>query len=191
MADPELRDGVFDDPGPWKAFYRDGRFEQRFRIIDDAMFCETLLIVRSAMADVVALLRDRWDWWAHGKATNYTRHPDGSVEMDLKPIWWYVANLHMQILPPREVVDIGGIRLPIVYSRDFEGPGTIDVYPRRGTGDVVLRGRFHGVRQHVHMLFASATTAAWAHLWTEAGRLPIPFARGTGYVGLIRRLEGR
>lgn len=190
MTDLQFRDSLFDERGSWRPFYKDERFEQRYRVIDDVMFSETLLTVRATASAVVSLLQQSWDWWAHGKVANYARHPDGSSEMDFKPIWWYVARLRMTILPPEELPGHAGTRLPVVYARDFEGPGTIDVYPDRGSHDVVvLRGRFHGVRQHVRMPGANATTAVWGHLWTEAGRLPIPFARGTGYVGLIRKLE--
>ena len=186
------RDDVFDNAAGWKPFYKDDRFEQRILIVGDTFFTETLVRIQSSPSAVLALLQERWDWWAHVRIFNYTRNADGSILMDMKPIWWYVARFQIRMLPSQDPPDRAGVRLPMLFSGGFEGPGSIDVYLREGHADeVILRGRFHGMREHVRMLFANATTAAWAHLWTEAGRLPLPFARGTGYVGLVRRLESR
>jgi len=187
----ESNEKLFDDPVGWRGFYKDERFDQRLRIVDDTFFAETLVRIRSSPAAVIALLEQPWDWWAHGKILASTRHQDGSLEMDLKPIWWYVARMSVRILPSGPSPDVrGGTRLPIIYTGGFEGPGSIDVYvDPAAAAQSILRGRCHGVRPQVRMLFANATTVGWAHLWTESGRVMLPFTRGTGYVGLIRRAE--
>ncbi len=191
MTDIQLNDAVFDQPEGWTPFYKDDRYEQRLRIVNDTFFCETLVAIRSSPAGVLPELLRPWDWWAHGTIISSKRHPDGSLEMEFKPIWWYVARMSLLVLPPENAPDICGTRLPIVYSGGFEGPGSIDVYAHpSGDGRSILRGRCHGVRNHVRMLFANETTAAWAHLWTESGRMMLPFTRGTGYAGLVRRIEG-
>ncbi|HEX4348140.1 MAG TPA: hypothetical protein VHZ73_11235 [Vicinamibacterales bacterium] len=148
------------------------------------------MTIGSSPETVLALIQQPWDWWAHARILHARRHEDGSLEMDLKPIWWYVARMTIRILPPEAPPDGRGTRLPIVYSGGFEGPGSIDVYADPGNAErSILRGRCHGLRQHVRMLFANATTAGWGHLLTESGRMMLPFTRGTGYVGLVKRAE--
>lgn len=190
MSTPNADEKLFDDPAGWRPFYKDDRFEQRVRIVGDAFFAETLVTIRSTPDIVLALLRQPWDWWTNGTIISSARHPDGSLEMDMKPIWWYVVRLSMRILPAEPAPDARGTRLPVIYSGGFEGLGALDVYadPADATRSI-LRGRGTRIRPHVPMLFANATTVAWGHLWTEAGRLMLPFTRGTGYVGLIRRAE--
>jgi hypothetical protein len=190
MTVPESDERLFDDPAGWGARYKDDRFDQRLRIVGDTFFAETLVRIRSSPAAVLALLQQPWDWWAHARIISSTRHSDGSLEMDMKPIWWYVARLSMRILPPEPLPDVRATRLPVIYTGGFDGRGTIDVYADPSdAARSILRGRCTRIRPHVRMLFANATTVGLGHLRTESGRMMLPFARGTGYVGLIRRAE--
>lgn len=190
MSSAAADERLFDDPAGWKCVHKDARFDQRLRVFEGTFFAETLARIRSSPATVVALLQQPWDWWAKGRIIASTRGQDGALDMDMKPIWWYVVRMSVRVLPAENAPDVRGTRLPILYAGDFDGPGSIDVYPDPSDASrSILRGRCTGVRQHVRMLFATAATVGRAHLLTEAGRFP--GARGAGYVGLIRRAEGR
>ena len=191
MGALQLNEAIFEESVGWIQHYKDGRFDQRYRIENGLIFCETILTTRAATAAVVALLQQEWDWWDNGKLISYRRNSDGSSEMDLKPISWYFVNVHMRILPPEDLPEWKGIRLPVIYSRHFEGPSTIDVYPKPGGNEVVLRGRFQGVRHNLPMPFVPAGMVAKMHLNTESGTLRFPFPKGTGYFGLAQRLEAK
>jgi hypothetical protein len=192
MSTVQTDEPLFDEAAGWRRVHKDDRFDQRLRIVGDTFCAETLVTIRSSPGVVLALLQQPWDWWAHAKLVSSTRHPDGSFEMDMKPIWWYVARLSMRILPPEAPPDVRGTRLPVIYMGGFDGRGTIDVYTDPvNAAQSILRGRCARIRPHVPMLFANATTVGLGHLWTESGCLMLPFTRGTGYVGLIRRAEAR
>jgi len=192
MADVEFKDARFGADSGWIRFYRDERFEQRYFVEGDAIFCETILTLQAARDAVVSMLRGEWNWWDHGKLLSFRREPDGSSEMVLKPILRHITKVKIRIGVPAAVPGEEGIRLPIVYSQHLEGLASIDVCSKPGTADIsILRGRFHGVRNRIPVPFVSAAFVARTHLQSEAGTLSFPFSKGTGYVGLYRRLEGK
>ena len=53
---------------------------------------------------------------------------------------------------------------------------------------MMIRGRFHGVEYHVPAI--PNKLAEGLHLDAESGTMPIPFPKGTGWVGLLNKLEG-
>ncbi len=192
MSDIILNDDVFSTASNWIHFYSDDRFDQRYRLEGDAIFCETLVTIRCSKEAAVSQLREAWTWWKHGKLISFRRNDDASCELDLKPISWFVTNVHLHILPPAALPEHEGVRLPVVYSRHLVGPSSIDIYPKpHSTDTVILRGRFHGIRQKVPMPFTTAAGVTKVHLGAESGTLSFPFPKGTGYVGLCDRLEGR
>src|SRR5215831_16487160 len=106
MVASESDERLFDDPAGWTRVHKDDRFDQRLRVVGDTFFAETLVTIRTSPAAVLALLQQPWDWWAHAKIISSARHPDGSLEMDMKPIWWYVARLTMRIFPAEASPDV-------------------------------------------------------------------------------------
>jgi hypothetical protein len=54
---------------------------------------------------------------------------------------------------------------------------------------IIIRGRFHGVEYHVPAV--PNVVAEWLHLDAESGTMPTPFPKGTGWVGLLHKLEKR
>lgn len=188
MLQAQFQDQRFEQPGQWSYSYLDEHFEQRFLEDDPLIFCETRMTVHGAPAleDAVALIRGPWDWWEHGKISDYEESPDGTTFQTLAPVWWFITRVGLRIETPVELAG-GGVRIPMTLSNDFTGPSTIDLLPGRDGGRMVVRGRFHGVESHV-----AAAPVAWAealHLEAESGTMPLPFPKGTGWAGLLRRLE--
>jgi hypothetical protein len=65
----------------------------------------------------------------------------------------------------------------------------MDVYPNERGDAMMIRGRFHGVEYHVPAI--PNKLAEGLHLDAESGTMPIPFPKGTGWVGLLHKLEAR
>jgi hypothetical protein len=186
-----FRDDLFDDSGrEWVRSFSDEHFQQRHLLEQGTIFCETLMTVRRTTdADAaVALIRGPWDWWQHGRLTGFISNGDGSSDQMLSPVWWFITRVGLHIFSPVEVPDLKGVRVPLMLSKHFTGPASMDVY-LYGTGDaLIVRGRFHGVQYHFpgvpNML------AEWLHLGAESGTMPEPFPKGTGWLGLLHRLGG-
>ncbi len=191
MNDFQPNDEKFDKGTGWTEFYRDSRFVQRYLVEGKRFFSETLMEVRCGKDAAVAMLQGSWTWWDNGKMLEFHKNPDMSCDMDLKPISWGPTIVHQHLLPPTELTNPKGIRLPALVSHHFLGSATFDVYDKpQGGGLIVVRGRFHGVESRIPIPFASTLMATKIHLRAESGTLSFPFPRGTGWVGLYRRLEG-
>ena len=185
-----FRDDLFDNPGrEWVQSFSDEHFQQRHLLEEGAIFCETLMIAhRTTDADkAVALIRGPWDWWEHGRITDFVANGDGSSDQILSPVWWFITRVGLHIFPPVDLHDFKGRRVPLMLSKHFTGPTSMDVY-LKGTGDaLIIRGRFHGVQYHVPGV--PNALAEWLHLDAESGTMPSPFPKGTGWVGLLHTLE--
>ena len=135
----------------------------------------------------VALIRSAWDWWAHGRISGMTMNRDGSSDQILFPVWWFITRVGLHILPPVDLPDLHGLRVPLLLSEHYTGTTSMDVYPHASGDALVIRGRFHGVEYHLPAV--PTKLAEWLHLDAESGTMPSPFPKGTGWVGLLRRLE--
>ena len=82
-----------------------------------------------------------------------------------------------------------GRRVPLLLTNHFTGWSSIDVYPDEHGDAMIIRGRFHGVEYTVPAI--PDNVAEGLHLEAESGTMPTPFPKGTGWVGLLNRLEGR
>jgi len=135
----------------------------------------------------LALICGPWDWWEHGNIAGFTRNPDGSSDQTLSPVWWFITRVNLHILPPVPLSDLKGWRVPLLLTRHFDGPSSMDVYPDERNKALIVRGRFHGVEYR----FAAYLDriAERLHLHAEAGTMPLPFPKGTGWRGLFRRLQ--
>jgi hypothetical protein len=186
-----FRDDLFDNPGrEWVQSFSDEHFQQRHLLEQGAIFCETLMIARGTTdADAaVALIRGPWDWWEHGRITDFSSSGDESSDQILFPVWWFITRVGLHIIPPVELPDLKARRVSIMLSKHFTGPTSMDVYLNE-TGDaLIIRGRFHGVQYHVPGV--PNALAEWLHLDAESGTMPEPFPKGTGWVGLLHRLGG-
>jgi hypothetical protein len=94
----------------------------------------------------------------------------------------------MRILLPVELPEVSGWRIPLKFAGSFNGSASLDVYPGSKPGEIVVRGRFHEV---VETMPAPHDLVTELHLRAESGRLPFPFPKGTGWIGLRRKLVDR
>ncbi len=189
---PEFRDDVFDHPsGEWLHIYIDQHFTQRFRHTRGPLWCETVMTVHGT-TDVdaaVSLIGGPWDWWEHGQIAGFFRNPDGTSDQTLSPVAWFFTRVALRIFPPTPLPDLRGQRVPILMTKHFSGAASMDVYPNERNDALIIRGRFHGVEYHVEGV--PNRLAEWLHLDAESGTMPVPFPTGTGWVGLLHRLEAR
>lgn len=187
---PVFRDEIFDHPsGEWVQIEIDQHFTQRFRHTPGPYWCETVMTVHG-IADVeaaVQLIYGPWDWWEHGHIAGFTRNPDGSVDQTLSPVWWFITRVALHILPPTPLAGRKGLRVPILMTRHFSGPASMDIYPNERNDALIIRGRFQGVEYNVAGV--PKIVPEWLHLDAESGTMPVPFPKGTGWVGLLHRLE--
>jgi len=187
-----FEDARFDDPAAgWVEFHVGAHDRQRHLPHTDRIYSETVVDSRGSVEDAIRLLRGRWEWWQHGSASGFQQNADGSTSQVLAPVWWNFPRMALQIfpgiaLPDTDPAGAGGIRLPMLVSRNFRGVASIDVFPR-SPGGVVIRGRYHGVENHIPLMPLGMATRI--HLRAEAGNLSFPFPSGTGFPGLLRRLS--
>ena len=143
---------------------------------------------RTTDADAaVALIRGPWDWWEHGRIAGFTSNADGSSDQILSPVWWFITRVGLHIFPPVDLPDLKGRRVPLLLTEHFTGPTSMDVYLDASGDAIIIRGRFHGVQYHVPGI--PNKLAEWLHLDAESGTMPAPFPKGTGWVGLLHKLE--
>lgn len=191
MTHVNLRDDVFDHPdGEWRHIHADEHFTQRFRReTGPPIWCETLMTVPgvTTVDAALSLICGPWNWWEHGNIAGFTRNADGSSDQTLSPVWWFVTRVNLHMFPPVPLPDLKGWRVPLLLTRHFDGPSSMDVYPDDRNNALIVRGRFHGVEYR----FAAYLDriAERLHLGAEAGTMPPPFPKGTGWVGLFRRLK--
>ncbi len=182
------RDEEFDKEAGWIQFHRDDRFEQRFLDKDCLMYCETLLHVQCSVGEAIDLLRGPWSWWDHGRSIDFHMNGDRSSDQYLKPANGFWTKIGIRIFPPVSMPGAGGLRLPLILWNHFVGTASYDIYPKPGDPDwITIRGRFHGVENHVPLV--PLWMATRRHLRAEAGNFLFPYPKGTGWVGLYRRLE--
>jgi hypothetical protein len=185
-------DELFENPTlDWVHMEIDEHFRQRHLREDHPIYCETQMTVHGAgvMDEAIDLISGPWDWWEHGHIADFTRNDDGSSDQILSPVWWFMTRVSLHMLPLEHLPDLHGWRAPMLLGRHFAGPSSMDVYPGKRSGDVIIRGRFHGVDYRVPLV--PARVAEILHLDAEAGTMPTPFPKGTGWVGLLHRLEAR
>jgi hypothetical protein len=187
-----FRDDLFDNPAAnWVHERINEHFTNRYLDEKGPIVCETLLTVhgRPNIDEAVSLIQGPWDWWEHGRITDFTINPDRSSYQVLSPVWWFITRVGLHIFPPDDLPDRQGKRNPIMLLEHFTGTASMDVYPNPGTDSITIRGQFHGVEYHVPGV--PNQVAEFLHLDAESGTMPVPFPKGTGWVGLLRKLEGR
>ena len=185
---PGFNDGIFDEAAGWIPHGTDPAHLQRYRIRDGRIYCETILAIHAGADRIMDRLMGRWTWWRKGLAMDFQRHGDGSTEQVLAPVWWYWARIRIRAYAPVPSPERGGLRIPMSLSGTWVGPSTFDIFPDAGRPAwSLLRGRFHGVENHVPLF--GDDIAARAHLGAESGTLFPPFPKGTGLPGLVRDLE--
>jgi hypothetical protein len=178
------RDEVFDEPDGWIVIPSDPPFRLRHKLKGRLMYCETLMTGVRGRRDVAArLLLGRWGWWKKGRAKRFRQNADGTSDQILTPVWWYTTRIGLHNGPATPIPS--GTRVPIVLYRMFQGSASIDVVDA-ADGTLTLRGRFHGVENHVPLI--PLWMVVGVHLRAEAGILLFPFPRGTGWPGLARAI---
>jgi len=190
MDQPIFRDDLFDNSaGDWVDSYSDEHFRQRYLRQKGPIVCETVMTVHRTTntAAAVGLICGPWDWWDHGRITDFTSNADGSSDQILSPVWWFITRVGLHIFPPVDLPDLNGRRIPLLLTGHFTGPSSMDVYPHEGGNAMIIRGRFHGVEYNVAAIPDSV--AEGLHLEAESGTMPPPFPKGTGWVGLLHKLE--
>jgi hypothetical protein len=190
MGVPVFHDDWFDNlRDDWVQSYSDPHFQQRYLHQDGAIYCETLMTVHAGdvAGDAMTLICGPWDWWEHGHIADFAANTDGTSDQVLSPVWWFVTRVALHIYPPVALPDLKGKRAPMMLGRHFTGAASMDVYPNPAGSAVIIRGRFHGVEYHMPAIPNAAAEAL--HLGAESGTMPLPFPKGTGWVGLLKRLE--
>lgn len=190
MDEHNFRDKLFDDGAlDWVLSFSDEHFRQRYLREEGPIYCETLMTVHGTCdADaVVPLICGPWDWWEHGRITDFATNGDGSSDQLLSPVWWFPTRVGLHLFPPVSLADLKGWRVPILLGRHFTGLSSMDVYPDLKSDATIIRGRFHGVEYNVPAV--PNILAEGLHLHAESGTMPLPFPKGSGWVGLLHKLE--
>ena len=184
-----FRDDKFEQPGAWEQTLGETHFHQRFLHEEDLIYCETLMTVHGAtdIDAAVSHIRAPWDWWEHGRSTDFVTHEDGTHDQTLAPVWWFMTRVGVRTFPPGALPGLKGQRVSILLSGDFSGVSSMDVYPDPGNAALIIRGRFHGVKYEVPLI--PDALAEGLHMEAESGTMPAPFPKGTGWIGLLRLLE--
>jgi hypothetical protein len=185
-----FRDDVFEDSAlDWVYGDSDDHFSQRHLREEDPIYSETLMTVHGTRDtdSAIALICGPWDWWEHGRITDFAKNGDGSSDQVLSPVWWFFTRVGLHILPPENLPGGKGRRVPLILSENFTGTSTMDVYLDQPSNSMIVRGRFHGVKYNVPVVPDKA--AELLHLNAESGTMPPPFPKGTGWVGLLHKLE--
>jgi len=168
MPELQFQDEVFETAERWPVYYFDERFFQRYRHQGGRIFAETVLRVHGTVEAALSLLQGPWHWWDNGRIIGFRKLDGASTEQVLAPVWWYWTRVGMLTMPPLALEHEEGLRLPILLSRHFRGPASIDLSkPDGADGLLVLRGRFHGVENHVP--FVPLDLSSRVHLRAEAG----------------------
>jgi hypothetical protein len=183
-------DDEFDNPtGKWIETPINEHFWQRH--VDDAtiIVCETIMTVHGTtdLQPAIDLICGPWDWWEHGRITDFVSNADGSSDQILSPVWWFITRVGLHILPPVDLPGLKGKRMGLMLSGHFVGPSSMDVYLNEREDGMIIRGRFHGVDYTMPAI--PNLIAEGLHLGAEAGTMPVPFPKGTGWVGLLHKLE--
>lgn len=185
---PVFCDERFLQPDGWVRFSEAEGFAHRYlRNSSKRVVCETIMTTRGDATAAIALLHGPWDWWGRGRIARFEVLEDGSTDQILIPVGWYWAHVRMRILPAVELPELRGWRLAGRMTGSFSGSISFDVYPGPEAGTLNIRGRFHGISEKIPGPHEFVTKC---HLRAESGTLHLPFPRGTGWVGLKRRLEG-
>jgi hypothetical protein len=190
MDQQNFRDDLFDNAtGDWVQSHLDEHFRQSYLREEGPIYCETLMTVHGTTDSdaAIALICGPWDWWEHGEIADFTANADGSSDQVLSPVWWFITRVALHIFPPVALPDLKGRRVPLLLTKHFTGWSSMDVYPNERGDAMTIRGRFHGVEYQVAAI--PDKLAEGLHLEAESGTMPIPFPKGTGWVGLLHKLE--
>lgn len=180
---------MFEPSSQWTRFYQDERFVQRYRLDDGRIYCETVARVVAEPDPIRDQLWGPWDWWANGCYENRVELSDGRIAYDLWPVGKLrQVHVHETMSPPDALPD-GGWRVRLDFARHARGVAYFEIRPQR-SGGCDLVGRFAGVEiAGVVPRLMGVRRFCINHLLAERGGLTFPFPRGTGWAGLIRRLE--
>ena len=126
-----FRDDKFEQPGIWEQTLGETHFHQRFLHEEDLIYCETLMTVHGAtdIDAAVSRIRAPWDWWEHGRITDFVIHEDGTHDQNLAPVWWFMTRVGVRTFPPVALPGLKGQRVSILLSGDFSGVSSMDAYP--------------------------------------------------------------
>ena len=121
--------------GDWVQSHSDEHFQQRYLRNEGPIFCETLMTVHARLdtSAAINLICGPWDWWEHGRITDFTVNPDGSSDQILSPVWWFITRVGLHIFPPHDLPELKGRRAPLLLTSGLHG--TLEHgCPTRGRG---------------------------------------------------------
>ncbi|MEM9598764.1 MAG: hypothetical protein AAGD06_31140 [Acidobacteriota bacterium] len=142
-----------------------------------------------------ALFEQPWGWWKGGRISKHRSAPEGGVSFELWPMWLRSpARVGIEMSAPVEAGaqrggDGEGPRTTVYRTRffaDFVGPGHYEV--EHHADGVRVRSVWDGVRATGVVRPMPAAVVMRLHLGAEAGTLPFPFPKGTGFPGLAKHL---
>ncbi len=183
----EYQEEIFDKGQHWINVYSDSRFKQRYCLLDDGIYCETRAIIGATPDTVIRELRGSWDWWKHGRYTNRIELSNGTITYDFYPV---THGIHVfETMHEPVALNDTDSRIRIDLQGSAVGLAYFDVRAS-GTQETILIGRFAGVqiRGFLPRLLGKKGFAV-RHLGAERGQPGFPFRTGTGWLGLIQKLE--
>src|SRR5262245_35084543 len=98
MEQLKYLDDQFDNPkGKWVETPVNEHVTQRYLDEPGLIICETLMTVHGTtdLQPAIDLIDGPWDWWDHGRITDFVRNADGSSDQILSPVWWFVTRVSL------------------------------------------------------------------------------------------------
>ncbi len=185
-----MTDDVFSSDEGWLSLFESERFSQRYRVEGRRMWTESYARIEAEPEAIAAALRGPWDWWRRGHYGNRVVLENGSIRYDLWPVG-RARLVHMrETMAPTRVLADGALGIEIELSHHARGRAYLEIRPTKAGGSDLI-GRFDGVEiagTLPHLM--GPHRFAVNHLLAERGALRFPFPAGTGWVGLIERVEG-
>jgi hypothetical protein len=144
---------------------------------------------------VRALWSEPWDWWQHGRISDWTEVTEGGTRFVLEPVWpWIPSKVGIELEPKQTTAistpwseDVAMTSSQARFFADFEGPGRYELFALAdGCG---FRSIWAGVARTGFKKLMPLRMILSMHLGAESGRVPLPFARGTGFPGLVAHLQ--
>lgn len=193
-AGPDIyQEAEFEIASGWDYLDKDPRFSQRMKLRGSRMYTETRGAIRAPLGAVRDALRAPWDWWKNGVYEKRRELPDGRIKYRLWPagkLGGMGIYVDETMYPPEALPD-GGLRIRVDLEGHVNGIAYFELHPRHDGSTLVL-GRFAGTEiSGILPRLMGSRMVARNHLLAESGTLGFPFPSGTGWVGLIERLEAR
>ncbi len=187
-----MGDEIFSAGEGWEILLESERFSQRYLVEGLRIWTESVARIDAEPDSIAAALRGPWDWWRKGRYENRVELDGGRIRYDLWPVGRSrMVHVRETMAPTREL-PAGARRIELELEHHANGLAYFELRPRRDRSSCDLIGRFDGAEIAGALpRLMGARRFAVNHLLAERGAMSFPFPPGTGWVGLIERLESR